>query len=78
VPSGVTTLLGALVPDHPILAFTSVHGTVKFSSPKNHAQPVRLFKEESVNETVKGSIPEVGVPVKFANGSLASVPDIEI
>jgi hypothetical protein len=35
-----------------------------FSSPKNHARPVGVFREVSVNATVNGAIPEAGVPVK--------------
>ena len=39
------------------------------SSPKNHAQPVGLFVDSLVNETVSGSVPEVGVEaLKLAFG----------
>jgi hypothetical protein len=47
---------------------------VYVSSPKNHAQPVGLFNDESVKETASGAIPVVGVPVKSATGTAAAGP----
>jgi hypothetical protein len=38
------------------------------SSPKNHAQPEGVFNDLSVNWTSKGTEPDVGEAVKFANG----------
>jgi hypothetical protein len=49
LPSGIATLLARPLPDHPALAFISVQGAVKFSSPKNHAQPVGVFDDVSLN-----------------------------
>jgi hypothetical protein len=45
LPSGITTLVMPFLVDHPALAFTSVHGSVKFSSPKYQAQPAGLPKD---------------------------------
>jgi hypothetical protein len=42
---------------------------VKFSSPKNHAQPVGLSDDASVNETGSGTAPEVRLAVKLATGA---------
>jgi hypothetical protein len=55
LPSGITTLLWEVLADHPELAFTRVQGAVYVSSPKNHAQPVGLFNDVSVNLTVSGA-----------------------
>jgi hypothetical protein len=49
LPSGITTLLATTLADHLGLAFISVQGAVKFSSPKNHAQPVGVFDDVSLN-----------------------------
>jgi hypothetical protein len=72
LPSGIATLLCWLLAVHPPLAFTDVHGAVKFSSPKNHAQPAGVFDDKSENETVNGSVPVVGVPLKLAFGGSAA------
>jgi hypothetical protein len=71
LPSCSTTLLR--LSDHPALAFTRVQGAVKFSSPKYHAQPVGLPVEASVNVTVNGDGPFMGVPVNCATGAAALV-----
>jgi hypothetical protein len=41
-------------------------------SPKVQAHEVGELVEESVNVTVSGEVPEVGVPVKVATGALAT------
>jgi hypothetical protein len=72
LPSGIATLLKVFLAVDQALAFTRVHGAVQFSSPKNHAQPVGRFNDPSVNETVNGSVPDVGEPVKLAFGGSAA------
>jgi hypothetical protein len=44
---------------------------VKFSSPKNHTQLVGLPNDKSVNETVSGDGPVVGIPLNAADGACA-------
>ena len=68
LPSGIATLLCRYLADHPALAFTCVQGAVKFSSPKNHAQPVGRFDDKSVNKTGSGAVPKVTSAVKSAKG----------
>jgi hypothetical protein len=46
---------------------------VKFSSPKYHAQPVGLPVDWSVNVTVNGTGPEVGVPLNAATGAAVTL-----
>jgi hypothetical protein len=48
---------------------------VKFSSPKNQAQPLGLPVDASVNATFNGAVPEVGVPLNAATGA-ADTPEI--
>jgi hypothetical protein len=72
LPSGIATLLCLNLPVQPALAVTCVHaGTLQFSSPKNHAQPVGVFNDESVNDTESGAVPETGLAVKLAIGTAA-------
>jgi hypothetical protein len=46
---------------------------VNVSSPKNHAQPVGLPVDASVNATVKGTVPETGVPLNAATGAAVTL-----
>src|SRR5688572_18212159 len=48
--------------------FCTVESTVP-SSLKSHAQAVAPFVERSVNDTVSGMLPDVGVPEKAATGA---------
>ena len=43
-------------------------------SPKVHNHDVGELVDASVNVTVRGADPEVGVPVKLATGGLTGVP----
>jgi hypothetical protein len=76
LPSGNATLEKYCRAVHPELALLSVHTCVKFSSPKNHAQPVGLPVEASVNITCNGTGPEVGVPLNAATWA-ADTPEIQ-
>ena len=44
---------------------------LKFPSPNDQFQPVGEPVDRSVNWTVSGATPEVGVPVKLAVGGIA-------
>jgi hypothetical protein len=78
LPSGITTLLCPILADHPGLTVICLHGAVKFSSPKNQAQPEGLFADKSINETVRGAGPDAGMPVKLATGASAATSWIVI
>jgi len=69
--SGSTTLLCQFLPIYPELAFCSVQLPVYVSSPKNHAHPVGLLFDWSVNCTASGAAPVVGVPLNAASGAAA-------
>ena len=45
-------------------------------SPKFHNHDVGVFVELSVNVTVNGAVPDVGVPVKAATGAM--VPEMTV
>lgn len=42
-------------------------------SPKSHVYEVGLPVEASVNATVRGAVPLVGVPIKLATGGVSEV-----
>jgi hypothetical protein len=71
--SGITTLLCWDLANHLAPAVCCVQGTVQFSSPKDHAQPVGLFVEVSVNCTFRGAGPIFGLPVKLATGITSTI-----
>jgi hypothetical protein len=73
LPSGIATLLWCHLAVHSALAVVCVHGAVQFSSPKNHAQPLGLFNERSVNETCSGAVPDVTLAEKSGIMGLVTV-----
>ena len=79
LPSGIATLLCEYLGDHPALAFISVQGDVKFSSPKNHDQPSGFSVDKSVKLTENGEEPYVGEaqnPALGTCGAASTIPTI--